>query len=347
MGIVDTFEAAGLAIWGPTKAAARLEGSKAFAKEFMSAAGVPTATWASFDDASAAMDWVREFGKPVVVKADGLAAGKGVILCPEPADAIAAVQEMLEGGAFGFAGNRVVIEELLVGEEVSFIALCDGHTILPLASSQDHKRIGEGDTGPNTGGMGAYSPASILPADREAEIVQTVMEPVLEQLKNRGVSFKGFLYAGLMLTADGPKVLEFNVRLGDPETQPLLMRLRTDLVDLLVAGTEGRLADIELDWDPRSAICVVLASAGYPSSSTKGDVIHGIDAAEALADTVVFHGGTRLDSGQTIVDGGRVLGVTALGDSIASARKRVYAAVDCISWPGLQVRRDIAHRALS
>ena len=347
MGIVDIFEAAGLAIWGPNKAAAQLEGSKSFAKELMTSAGVPTAAWAAFDDASAAKSWVREFGKPVVVKADGLAAGKGVLLCPEPEDAIAALQEMLEGGAFGFAGSRVVVEELLSGEEVSFIALCDGDTVLPLASSQDHKRIGEGDTGPNTGGMGAYSPAPALPADREAEIVRTVMEPVLAELKNRGVSFKGFLYAGLMLTADGPKVLEFNVRLGDPETQPLLMRLRTDLVDLLVAGTEGRLADVELDWDPRSAICVVLASAGYPSSSTKGALIHGLEAASAAEDTVVFHSGTRLDAGRTIVNGGRVLGVTALGECILSARTRVYEAVDCISWPGLQVRRDIAHRALS
>jgi phosphoribosylamine--glycine ligase len=346
LGIVDLFENAGLAIWGPSREAARLEGSKAFAKSMMARAGVPTAEWMSFDSVEPAIEWVHEFGKPVVVKADGLAAGKGVVLCHDTDSAVEALRGMMNEGAFGAAGAKVVVEELLLGEEVSFIALCDGETIQPLASSQDHKRIGEGDTGPNTGGMGAYSPAPILPHDQEQMIIDTVMAPVLSELARDGHVFKGFLYAGIMLTADGPKVLEFNVRLGDPETQPLMMRLKTDLVELLWAGTIGRLKDVELQWDMRPAMCVVCASAGYPASSTKGDVIQGLKEAGAISDVVVFHAGTRHMGEEAIVNGGRVLGVTALGASLADARAAAYQAVNKISWPGMQVRRDIGWRAL-
>ncbi len=346
LGIVDAFEAAGLAIWGPTKAGAKLEGSKAYAKSIMKRAGVPTAEWGSFDDFDQALSWVRSFGRPVVVKADGLAAGKGVILCHDEAAAEAALRDMMDNGAFGEAGSRVVVEELLQGEEVSFIALCDGRIVRPLASSQDHKRIGEGDTGPNTGGMGAYSPAPILSSEQEQEIVDLVMEPVLAELRRDGVEFKGFLYAGLMMTERGPYVLEFNVRLGDPETQPLMMRLKSDLLELLLAAVEGRLADAKLRWDDRSALCVVCASEGYPASSRKGDAIQGLSAAGAISDVVVFHAGTRGDGESCVVNGGRVLGVTALGSTLSEASSTAYSAVDEISWPGMQVRRDIGWRAL-
>jgi phosphoribosylamine--glycine ligase len=344
MGIVDAFEANGLHAWGPREAAARLEGSKAFAKEVMEDAGIPTAAYGVFTQAAEARRWVREFDRPVAVKADGLAAGKGVVLCETILEAEAAIDEMLDGGAFGEAGRVVVVEELLRGEEVSFIALCDGTHVVPLASSQDHKRIGEGDTGLNTGGMGAYSPAAAATAEVEAQIMELVMRPAVRVMADAGIPFIGFLYAGLMLTADGPYVLEFNVRLGDPETQPLMARLKSDLVEVLLAGIDRRLDEVVLDWDPRPALCVVMASEGYPVSSSKGDVIDGLGGQHD--DVTVFHAGTRRDGTDVVTAGGRVLGVTALGDTLAEAAGKAYARVDTISWRGEQHRRDIGWRAL-
>lgn len=347
LGIVDRFQEAGLAIWGPSRAAARLEGSKAFAKEMMAKAGVPTAEAGVFTDVEDALGWVRAFGKPVVVKADGLAAGKGVIICDTEADAEAALREMLEAGAFGSAGSRVVVEERMSGEEASFIALCDGEHVLPLASSQDHKRIGEGDTGPNTGGMGAYSPAPVVTPELERQITDEVMKPMLRVMAEAGAPFVGFLYAGLMMTNDGPRVLEFNVRMGDPETQPLMMRFDSDLIEVLQTGLAGRLDEVSLRWNPRSALCVVLASAGYPASARKGDRIQGLDRAATHEEAVVFHAGTRVaDPDGVETAGGRVLGVTALGADLQEAAHRAYAAVDEIQWDGMQLRRDIGWRSL-
>ena len=346
LGIVDSFEANGLLAWGPREAAAQLEGSKAFAKDvMMDDAGIPTAAYDVFKDLAKAKAWVRDFARPVAVKADGLAAGKGVVLCDTVEEAEAALEEMLAGGAFGGAGRTVVIEELLYGEELSFIALCDGTNVLPLASSQDHKRVGDGDTGPNTGGMGAYSPAPVATPEVEALVMAQVMEPAVRAMADAGIPFIGFLYAGIMMTDSGPYVLEFNVRLGDPETQPLMARMKSDLVEVLLAGIDRRLDEITLEWDPRSALCVVMASAGYPMTSSKGDPIHGLDAAGE--DAVVFHAGTaRNDTGDVVTAGGRVLGVTALGDTLADAATRAYARVDSIAWEGEQHRRDIGWRAL-
>lgn len=344
-GIVDAFEANGLLAWGPRQAAAELEGSKAFAKSMMSEAGIKTAAYGVFEDLAEAKDWVRAFGRPVAVKADGLAAGKGVVLCDDVSEAEAALDGMLAGGAFGNAGRTVVVEELLYGEEFSFIALCDGTNVLPLASSQDHKRIGEGDTGPNTGGMGAYSPAPVVTAEVEERVMREVMEPAVRAMAGAGKPFIGFLYAGIMLTDDGPYVLEFNVRLGDPETQPLMVRLKSDLVEVLLAGIDRRLDEVELEWDSRPALCVVMASAGYPMGSQKGDKIDGL--ALVSEDAYVFHAGTARGADNDVVTaGGRVLGVTALGDDLADAAQRAYARVDAISWPGEQHRRDIGWRAL-
>ena len=345
MGLVDAFEANGLHAWGPRQAAARLEESKAFAKAMMREAGIPTAEYEVFTHLDAAKRWVREFGRPVAVKADGLAAGKGVVLCDTVEEAEAALDEMLVGGALGEAGRTVVVEELLVGEEVSFIALCDGTNVLPLASSQDHKRIGEGDTGLNTGGMGAYSPAPLLTPQVEGEVMDTVMRPAVAAMAAAGIPFIGFLYAGLMFTPDGPRVLEFNVRLGDPETQPLMVRLKSDLVEVLLAGIDRRLDEIELRWDPRPALCVVMASEGYPTSSSKGDEIAGLDAPHD--GVTVFHAGTAAgDAGSIVTSGGRVLGVTALGDDLGEAARKAYARVDGIRWRGAQYRKDIGWRAL-
>ncbi|MGB0589022.1 MAG: phosphoribosylamine--glycine ligase [Myxococcota bacterium] len=345
LGIVDAFEANGLLAWGPREAAAQLEGSKAFAKSMMNDAGIATAAYGVFQDLAKAKAWVREFGKPVAVKADGLAAGKGVVLCDSVDEAEAALDEMLAGGAFGGAGRTVVVEELLYGEELSFIALCDGTNVLPLASSQDHKRIGDGDTGPNTGGMGAYSPAPVATPEVEAQVMSEVMVPAVRAMADAGIPFIGFLYAGIMMTEAGPYVLEFNVRLGDPETQPLMARMKSDLVEVLLAGIDRRLDEITLDWDARSALCVVMASAGYPTTSSKGDRIVGLTGEHD--DAVVFHAGTtRTEAGDVVTAGGRVLGVTALGDTLGDAAARAYARVDSISWEGEQHRRDIGWRAL-
>lgn len=347
LGLVDALSAAGLRAFGPSAAAAELEGSKAFAKEVMLRAGVPTAEHRTFDDLGAARAFVRSFGRPVVVKADGLAAGKGVVLCETIAEADAALADMLEGGAFGAAGRRVVVEELLVGEEASFIAVCDGTHVVALASSQDHKRVGDGDTGPNTGGMGAYSPAPIVTPELEAELMARVMEPVVREMAAAGKPFSGFLYAGVMVTAAGPMVLEFNVRLGDPETQPLLTRLKTDLLDVIEATLAGTLADIALEWDPRAALSVVMAAEDYPASPRTGDAISGLDRAAEVAGAVVHHAGTRLDAaGAVRTAGGRVLSVTGLGATVAEAAAVAYAAVDCIRWPGEHHRSDIGFRAI-
>ena len=345
LGLVDAFEANGLLAWGPRQAAAELEGSKAFAKSIMTEAGIPTAAYAVFEELGEAKRWVRAFGRPVAVKADGLAAGKGVVLCADAPEAEAALEDMLAGGAFGQAGRRVVVEELLEGEEFSFIALCDGTNVLPLASSQDHKRVGEGDTGLNTGGMGAYSPAPIASEAVEAQIMREVMIPAVRAMADAGRPFIGFLYAGIMLTERGPFVLEFNVRLGDPETQPLMARLKSDLVEVMLAGIDRRLDEVTLEWDPRPALCVVMASEGYPTSARKGDRISGL--AHERRDVHVFHAGTtRSGSGEILTAGGRVLGVTALGDELTQARERAYARVKSIAWPGEHHRRDIGWRAL-
>ena len=347
-GIVDAFQAAGLRCFGPLREAAQLEGSKAYAKDFLARHGIPTAAYAVFSDAALARDWIRAHGAPLVVKADGLAAGKGVIITHTVAEAIAAVDDMLEANAFGDAGHRVVIEEFLEGEEASFIVMSDGSSVLPMASSQDHKARDDGDTGPNTGGMGAYSPAPVVTAGMHERVMREVIDPTIRGMAADGVRYTGFLYAGLMIGADGsPRVLEFNCRFGDPETQPILLRLRSDLVELCLAATEGRLGEVTADWDPRSALGVVLAAEGYPGDYRKGDPITGLEEAAATG-AQVFHAGTTLDAaGRVITNGGRVLCVCGLGDSVSAAQRTAYAGVDRIRWQGAFCRRDIGHRAIA
>jgi phosphoribosylamine--glycine ligase len=344
-GVVDAFTAAGLRCFGPTRAAARLEGSKAFAKDFLARHNIPTAAYRTFTDQSQAIDYLRGLGAPVVVKADGLAAGKGVILAEDLATAEAAVRDMLGGGRFGDAGRRVVIEEFLRGEEASFIAMIDGRNILPLASSQDHKARDDGDRGPNTGGMGAYSPAPVVTPALHERIMREVMQPTVEGLAAEGIRYVGFLYAGLMIAPDGtPKVLEYNCRLGDPETQPILLRLESDLLQHCLEALGGTLDRSEARWSPKSALGVVMAAAGYPGEYPVGDPISGLDG--ELPDTKVFHAGTRLVDGRVVTSGGRVLCVTALGDDVAQAQQRAYAASERISFDGAYYRRDIGHRAI-
>lgn len=346
-GIVDAFADTGLRCFGPRRAAAGLEGSKVYAKDFLARHDIPTAAYRSFTDAGAACAWIREHGAPLVVKADGLAAGKGVTLAHSVAEAEAAVRAMLEEGAFGAAGRRVVVEEFLEGEEASFMCLVDGAHVLPLASSQDHKARDEGDTGPNTGGMGAYSPAPVITPALHERILREVIEPTVRGLAADGRPFTGFLYAGLMIGADGtPRVLEYNVRLGDPETQPILLRLRSDLVDLLEAALDGRLDHAHAEWDPRTALGVVLAAGGYPGAYRKGDAIEGLSQADA-PDTKVFHAGTALRDGRVVTNGGRVLCACALGATVAEAREHAYALAARIHWDGVYYRRDIGHRALA
>jgi phosphoribosylamine--glycine ligase len=342
-GIVDLFQARGLRIFGPVAAAAQLEGSKVFAKEMMTRAGVPTAGYAVFADAGAALAWLdgQPAEKPWVVKADGLAAGKGVLMCDTRAEAADAVTRIMTAREFGDAGDRVVIEERLDGYEVSLLAICSGSTIIPLAPAQDYKRIGEGDTGPNTGGMGNYSP---VPDFSPALVDFTVNRVIAPTLAALGAPFVGTLFVGLMVTADGPQVLEFNVRFGDPETQVVLPRLDNDLLDLLEAAVDGTLAAQTARWSPRKAVTVVCAAGGYPEGYRKGDVIHDLDAAAALDDVIVFHAGTKAADGTVVTNGGRVLNVTALGDTFAQAIDRAYEAVDLISWDGMTYRRDIAVR---
>jgi len=347
MGIVDEFRKAGLRCFGPTKGAAQLEGSKAFTKDFLARHHIPTAAYRNFTDIDAALAYVREQGAPIVIKADGLAAGKGVIVAISLDEAEAAVRDMLAGNAFGEAGHRVVIEEFLEGEEASFICMVDGTHILPMATSQDHKRVGDGDTGPNTGGMGAYSPAPVVTPEIHARILREVIEPTVRGMAAEGNPYTGFLYAGLMIGADGaPKVIEYNCRFGDPETQPIMLRLRSDLVTLCEAALDGRLDRVSAEWDARAALGVVLAAGGYPGDYAKGAVIRGLDVADT-ADTKIFHAGTAEKSGQVVTNGGRVLCATALGASVTEAQRKAYEQVKKISWDGMYCRHDIGHRAIA
>ncbi|MBN8766235.1 MAG: phosphoribosylamine--glycine ligase [Thiobacillus sp. SCN 64-317] len=344
-GVVDAFRAAGLKIFGPSAAAAQLESSKDFAKQFMARHRIPTAAFGTFTDAAAAHAYIDEHGAPIVVKADGLAAGKGVVVAASMDEAHAAVDAMLAGNSLGEAGHRVVIEECLVGEEASFIVMVDGEHVLALASSQDHKRLGDGDSGPNTGGMGAYSPAPVVTPELHARIMREVIHPTVEGMAADGIRYTGFLYAGIMVAADGaPKVLEFNCRMGDPETQPIMMRLKSDLSVLLDAGVNGKLDQVEAEWDRRAALGVVIAAAGYPASPQQGAIVGTLPA--AADDLHVFHAGTTAQNERTVVSGGRVLVVTALGDSVRMAQKRAYEAIADVRFDGMQYRRDIGWRAL-
>ncbi len=345
-GIVDAFRAAGLRIFGPTQRAARLESSKDFAKSFMIAHGIPTAAHGTFIDPAQARAYIDAQGAPIVVKADGLAAGKGVVVAMTAEEAHAAVEAMLVGNRMGGAGARVVIEEFLQGEEASFIVMVDGRHVLPLASSQDHKRLLDGDKGPNTGGMGAYSPAPVLTPALHARAMREVIQPVVNGMEAAGEPYTGFLYAGLMIAPGGQlKVLEFNCRLGDPETQPILLRLKSDLFTLVEHAVNGQLNRVEAEWDRRVALGVVLAAHGYPDNPRKGDEITGIPRAEA--DLHVFHAGTALQDGKVVTNGGRVLCVTALGDTVRVAQQRAYEVAEQIQFAGKQMRRDIGHRAIS
>jgi phosphoribosylamine--glycine ligase len=353
-GIVDLFRARGLRIFGPTRAAAQLESSKAFAKDFMQRHGIPTARHATFTDAAAAHAYVDAHGAPIVIKADGLAAGKGVVVAATADEAHAAIAMILDDTGLGgntlgvqhnAEGARVVIEEFMAGEEASFIVVCDGENVVTLATSQDHKRVGEGDTGPNTGGMGAYSPAPVVTPNVHARVMQEIIQPTVAGMAKDGIPFTGFLYAGLMIDAQGqPRTVEFNCRLGDPEAQAILMRLKSDLFELLLHATDGTLADVELQWDRRTALGVVMAAHGYPAAPRKGDVITGLPA--AAPDLHVFHAATAEHDGRIVTSGGRVLCVTALGDSVRLAQQRALAAVRQVHFDGAQWRNDIGHRAI-
>jgi len=345
-GLTDLLEAQGLRVFGPSKAAAQMEGSKLFAKEVMEAAGVPTARAASFTVAAEARDYVRLQGAPIVVKAEGLAAGKGVTVCETVAQALAAIDEAMLARAFGAAGERVLIEECLIGEEASILALVDGEHVVMLASSQDHKRALDGDRGPNTGGMGAYSPAPVVKGEMWPLIREQVFVRTLVELRRRGIVFKGVLYAGIMMTAEGPKVLEFNARFGDPETQVILPRMAGDLIPAFDACIDGTLDESLVQWKDEHCVTIVMAAGGYPGTYAKGKPISGLAEAGAMEGVTVFHAGTRLDGGRVVTSGGRVLGVTATGDSLRAAVDRAYAAADKIRFEGGWCRRDIAHRAL-
>jgi len=346
-GLADALAAEGIPCFGPNAYAAQLEGSKAFAKNLMRAAGVPTAPFGVFDDPEAARAHILKQGAPLVVKADGLAAGKGVVVARTVEEALAAVDDMMVKRSFGAAGARIVIEEALQGEEASFLAFCDGENFALLPSAQDHKAVGEGDSGPNTGGMGAYSPAPVLPEEKYAETAELCIRPILEHLAAAGHPFKGVLYAGLMFTQQGPMVLEYNVRFGDPECQPLLMRLDSDLLDILLACAEGRLTPELVRLRPETAICVVVAAPGYPGSYPKGMVISGLDAADAVPGVKVFQAGTAVREGKTVTSGGRVLGVTALGTTLAEAKAQAYAAVAQVHFEGCYFRRDIGDKGIA
>ncbi len=346
-GVVDLFRERGLKCFGPTAGAAQLEGSKAFTKDFLARHQIPTARYANFTEVEPALAYLREQGAPIVVKADGLAAGKGVIVAMTLDEAEAAVRDMLAGNAFGDAGSRVVIEEFLTGEEASFIVMVDGEHVLPMATSQDHKRVGDGDTGPNTGGMGAYSPAPVVTDSVHQRVMEEVIWPTVRGMAAEGNRYTGFLYAGLMIDADGyPRVIEFNCRFGDPETQPIMLRLQSSLVELAEAALEERLDRVEAKWDPRPSLGVVLAAGGYPGAYAKGAPIHGLSRAVA-ADGKVFHAGTALDDGRVVTQGGRVLCATALGDSVRAAQQRAYELAEQIDWEGCFYRRDIGYRAIA
>jgi len=346
LGIVDEFQRHGLRIFGPTRDAAQIEGSKAFTKELLRRHGVPTGFFGVFSDADEAVRYVGEVGAPIVVKTDGLAAGKGVLICHTVQEAEEGINEIMRTRIFGAAGERVVIEEFLEGEEVSFIALTDGRNVLPMATSQDHKRAFDGETGPNTGGMGAYSPAPVVTPALHDRIVREIMQPVVRALGEAKIDYRGVLYAGLMISAGVPKVLEFNARFGDPECQALMVRLKSDLVPLMEACVDGRLAEADVVWDERAAACVVLAAGGYPGNYEKGKVIRGLDALRGWQNGVVFHSGTARRDDTVVSNGGRVLGVTALGATVRDAVNEAYWAVEQIHWDGIQYRRDIGYRAL-
>ncbi len=345
-GIVDTMEAAGIKAFGPSGAAAQLEADKALAKQLMRSSAVSTAEARVFDRFSDAKAYIASRDEPVVVKAAGLAKGKGVVVCDDPADGILAAEKIMVDKIFGAAGDRVVVEDKLLGEEASILAFVDGHNIYLMDSSQDHKPIGDGDTGPNTGGMGAYSPAPLVTDAMMGKISREILVPMVDAMNRNGTPYKGVLYAGLMITSGGPRVLEFNVRFGDPETQPILMRLKSDLLEVFLAVCDGRLDEVTLKWDPRPAVCVVMASGGYPDAYEKGKVISGIAEAEKLDDVVVFHAGTRSQDGNVVTAGGRVLGVTALGRDVAAAKSQAYEAVSHIHFDGAYCRRDISDKAL-
>lgn len=345
-GIVDTFEKNQLACFGPTQAAAQLETSKAFCKQFLKEENIPTAAFETFKEKKPALEYIKSQSFPIVIKASGLAAGKGVIIAETLEQAEKAINAMLDEKTFGEAGNEIVVEEFLTGEELSFIVMVDGEHILPLASSQDHKRRDDGDKGPNTGGMGAYSPAPLLSDTLEQHIMQRIIEPTVKALARRGTPYRGFLYAGLMISESGaPKVLEYNCRMGDPETQPLLFRLQSDLITLCQAALNGQLNQVNAQWDPRPAICVVLAAGGYPGSYHKGDVIHGLNIKE-YSNCKVFHAGTKQQDGNVVTNGGRVLGVTAIGEDLQAAHDTAYRVAKTIHWPNYYYRKDIGHRAL-
>lgn len=348
-GIVDLFRSRGLKIFGPTQAAAQLESSKDFAKAFMTRHGIPTAQYRTFTDAAAAHDYVSERGAPIVVKADGLAAGKGVVVAQTLDEAHAAIDMMLLDNRMGAAGARVVIEDFLAGEEASFIVMCDGRNVLALASSQDHKRLGDGDTGPNTGGMGAYSPAPVVTPEVHARVLREIIMPTVQGMATEGITYTGFLYAGLMIDPEGKvKALEFNCRMGDPETQPIMARVKSDLTEVFEHAIAGTLDQVEIDWDRRTALGVVLAAHGYPDAPRKGDVIEGLGVRTAPTDDcLVFHAGTQLNDGVVTTAGGRVLCVTAMGDSVKVAQSRAYAMIDTIRFDGMQYRHDIGHRAIA
>lgn len=344
MGIVDKFQEQGLKIFGPSGKAAEIEGSKTFAKDLMAKYNIPTAKYGAFTDAAEAKAFLNTVGLPCVVKADGLAAGKGVLICETKAEAEEAIADILVDNKFGSAGSRVVVEEFLTGQEVSMLAFTDGKTVVPMVSSQDHKRIWDGDKGLNTGGMGAYSPAPVYTADIHELVVPQVLEATVKAMETEGRSFSGILYAGLMLTADGPKVLEFNARFGDPETQAVLPRLKSDLVDIFLAIIDGRLDEMNIEWHEEAAVCVVIASGGYPETSDKGRVITGLEEAAATG-AIVFHAGTKEDNGNIVTNGGRVLGISALGEDIAGAIANAYKGVKEVKFENMQYRTDIGKKA--
>lgn len=343
MGIVDRFRKEGLRAFGPSATAARIEGSKVFAKNLMRDYGVPTGDYRVFDSAAPAKDYARGKGR-IIVKADGLAAGKGVYVCKNGDEAVTAIEEIMEQKLFGDAGKQIIVEEFLEGQEVSLLAFTDGKAVLPLESAQDHKTVYDGDKGPNTGGMGTYSPASLLTSALLDRVMSEIMYPVVEAMAREKCPYQGILYAGLMMTAAGPKVLEFNARFGDPETQPLLMRMQSDIVPVMEACIDGTLSKIKAQWSEQAAVCVVMAAGGYPGTYAKGDVISGLDSAAKLPGVMVFHAGTKQTDGQVVTNGGRVLGVTALGDGISAAIDKAYGAVRQINWQGVHYRKDIGRR---
>lgn len=346
-GVVDAFQAAGLPVWGPRAKAAQLEGSKAFAKDFLARHNIPTAFYSVFTETDKALAYVREKGAPIVIKADGLAAGKGVIVAMTLQEAEDAITDMLSGNAFGSAGSRVVVEEFLDGEEASFIVMVDGKNALAMATSQDHKRIGDGDTGPNTGGMGAYSPAPVVTPEVHARVMREVIEPTVRGMASEDNTYTGFLYAGLMIDTSGqPKVIEFNCRFGDPETQPIMLRLNSSLVELVEAGIAGKLGETTAEWDARASVGVVMAAGGYPADVRKGDVISGLPTVE-VAGEKIFHAGTSLKDGNVVTSGGRVLCATALGHTVSEAQQRAYQVASQVTWADEYHRTDIAYRAIA